>query len=151
MLRTPRHWYIHTGDGYNLQATSDRGLYGLNSNSPCVKRFLRLAQKGDQLWFIVTPKITIATATLDGFEQRVSGSLLGDNDEDRGWYNPNKINYDIDIYYKNLYDLRDITKLKIGMCNSNMPREYSVDKGDPDLHLILQIIQSKDRPVELLT
>jgi len=157
-----QHWIIHTKDGKNLVNTSPRHLWGMNSKNPCVQRMVKKIQKGDQLWFLVTNPIKkikkqiVATATYTGHTNREPEPLIEiDTDEDRGWtggnYTSSNITWDIDLFYKDLYDLRECDGFLVPEVSQIIPRLYSEDKKDPNLPSDLVYIKRLLKPVDKLT
>jgi hypothetical protein len=140
------HWLIRVGDGENLMKSRNYQVYGL---IPRHLAYIKQIKPGDIVWFI-TPKkhggIIIAMATFVRFVDRREENLIqieSYTNEELSW--PSEKNWDIQIYYKEFYDLR---KLKIpcviispgivlnykkckdngkhpGLCNLNLDNHYN--------------------------
>jgi len=159
LKKMTQHWIIHTKDGKNFANTSPKKLWGMNSKNPCVQRMIKKIQEGDQLWFLVTDKFKnikkqiVATATYIRHAERSVGPLIEiDTDTDRGWTGGvstlTEITWDIDLFYKDLYDLRDCDGFLVQDVSQIIPRLYSEDKKDPNLPNDLISIRRFLKPVD---
>ena len=95
----PNHYLFRVHDGSNFRASSARGIWGAVSKG--VNFILREAKRGDLLWFVLKGKegLILAVATYRGYRARTLTS------EELGWTDPTGGVSDIEILYKDLYDL----------------------------------------------
>lgn len=156
-----QHWIIHTKDGKNFANTSPKKLWGMNSKNPCVQRMLKSIKEGDQLWFLVTDKEKkikkqiVATATYTRHAARSVGPLIEiDTDMERGWTGGistmTELTWDVDMFYRDLYDLRECDGFIVPEVTQNIPRLYNAEKQDPNLPNDIISIKRFLKPVDKL-
>jgi len=101
-------WLLRVGDGENFKRSSKFGIWGLSSNIPTNKYFLKNVKYGDRLWFVKSRsqgKI-IAVATYCSHNKREFGPLIDISlsNEELGW-NGNDWSANIEVHYSDLYGL----------------------------------------------
>jgi hypothetical protein len=128
------HWIIRIGDGKNFINSSNKNIWGINSNNSNNKYFLKYVKKDDILWFIKNKsngKI-LAMATFKSVHKRELEPLINltlDNTE-LGWDNISNI--DIEIHYENLYNLNNCNLLT-NIRGMSTIRKYDINKIYIDL------------------
>ena len=130
-----KHFAVRVSDGKNFRKSSKLGIWGIKSNTPTNKGFLRKVQSGDKLWFVKNAsrgKI-LAVATYMSCKNRGEVGTLLDlsmTNEDLGW--TGELNgIDIEIHYTNLYWLDHIeTPLSIKLTNQSSFMEYKEENKD---------------------
>ena len=145
----PTHYIIYVGDGKNFRNSSHRGIMGLNSKSPHVQNFKKVAKKGQLIWFIqcrANGKV-LAVATFSSCEKRKNDLW---DDECLGWKGGER--YDILIHYEKLYKLDTIPQPLLtqidGLNNPSVVRKYESSKCAVDLPKEYEIIVRHHHPVD---
>jgi len=100
----PNHFLLRVGNGFNFRASSARHIWGIVSSTSAGKGFLRRAKKGDLLWFVQkgSEGLILAVATLTDCRVRGPDTLTN---KELGWTEAIGGDSDIEIHYKDLYDL----------------------------------------------
>jgi len=134
-----QHFLLRIGDGDHFVSSSSHQLWGINSQTIFGKGFLRMARKGDLLWFVQSASKgqVIAVATFKGIQPRVLGPIINitPTNEELGW-TKQLGEWDIEVHYKRLYDLRDSAlhteikgaatiRLANDKCKINLPANYT--------------------------
>jgi len=105
-----QNWLVRVSDGQHFISSSKMKTWSLKSGTPDGKCFLRYAKEGDFLWFVRTGSEgqIIAVATFVDMKERETGPLfsLTLTNEELGW-TKTEGNWDREVHYKELYDLRD--------------------------------------------
>ncbi len=151
---TPIHWFVRVNDGKNFINSSSENVWGCKNKktNSHVTKFLRNVKYGDIMWFIMkrsngTNKIMACSTYLNHNAREIGPliSITGDNEE-RGW--KNNVNcptcdWDTDIHYKDLYDLRNIHKpLEMVLTGQHGYHEYKSEKHNLDLpNIYVNMIQ----------
>lgn len=113
-------WLLRASDGKNLIASSKYNIWGVSSKNTNDDHFLKEVKQGDRLWFIMNKskgKI-LAVATYISHNKRELGPLINltSSNTELGWTDGN---WDIEIHYKDLYNLSEcmlLTQIE-GSCN----------------------------------
>jgi hypothetical protein len=102
-----RHWILRIGDAINFINSSKYKLWCIKSRN---KQFINNVKPNDILWFIKNGGQIIAMATYKYHNKREFGELINISltDEELGFKNKNYDNWDIEVYYSNLYNLSNI-------------------------------------------
>ena len=131
----PNHFLLRIGDGVHFNASSSKSIWGINSEHPCAKNFLRKVKEGDLLWFVKseTRGQIVAVATFTDTKTRILGPLIALTltNSELGWEKSEGV-WDTEVHYKDLYDLTHcnlISEIKspLGI------RQYNGDKCKVDL------------------
>lgn len=137
----PTNWILRIGDGKNFENSSQHNIWGIYSKNK--KNFLENVQRGDRLWFVLNKSNgkLFGVATYTTYTYRDEKSLTF---EQLGW---NGTNWDIDIYYSDLYRLADrnlFTEIKgqvtIRKYNENIHTLDLNEIYNQECNYILQII-----------
>ncbi len=137
--RQVEHWILRVGDGDHFWSSSIKNIWGIDSNNKSnTQVFINTVKSGDLLWFVQSNSKgkLIAVATFTEMKNRETGPLIALTltNEELGWVKT-KGNWDIEVHYKNLYDLRlcdllsEIQSPKVirkynEKCKVNLPLEY---------------------------
>jgi predicted secreted protein len=105
-------WLLRVGDGENLARSSKYRIWGIQSNTPTNKYFIKHVKPGDRLWFVKSKSQgkLIAVATYRSHNKREFGPLIdiSMSNEELGWYGSGPDwTSDIEIHYTNLYGLNN--------------------------------------------
>lgn len=105
-------WVLRVGDGENLARSSKYRIWGIQSNTPTNKYFIKNVKPGDRLWFVKSKSQgkLIAVATYRTHNKREFGPLIdiSMSNEELGWYGSGPYwTSDIEIHYTNLYGLNN--------------------------------------------
>lgn len=110
------NWILRVGDGKNFINSSKHCIWGIKSNNPLGKAFIKNVKSGDKLWFVISKsqgKI-IAVATYISHNTRELGPLINTSmtNEELGWKGEDhNCDWDLEIHYNNLYVLNDCNLL----------------------------------------
>ena len=105
-------WLLRVGDGENLARSSKYRIWGIQSNTPTNKYFIKNVKPGDRLWFVKSKSQgkLIAVATYRTHNKREFGPLIdiSMSNEQLGWSGSGPDwTSDIEIHYTNLYGLNN--------------------------------------------
>jgi len=120
-------WLLRVGDGENLKMSSRYRIWGIQSNTPTNKHFIKNVNPGDRLWFIKQKSqgMILAVAIYRSHNKRELGPLINisKTSEELGWTGegPNW-NSDTEIHYTDLYGLKDCELLTHIKCPSTIRR-----------------------------
>lgn len=134
------HWLLRAGDGENFVNSSVYKIWGISSTSKYGKYFLKNVKHGDILWFIQSRSQgrIMAAATYQSHNRRDIGPLISTtmDNEELGWTREGPDwTSDVEIHYKELYELHDVgllTRINGALtirkysekCRVNLPVEY---------------------------
>ena len=134
----PTHFLLRIGDGQHFKNSSQKSIWGINSNTSFGKWFINTAKEGDLLWFVTGKSNgqTVAVATFKGTKTRNIGPLITISltNEELGWTETDGV-WDTEIYYSDLYNITQCNlfseikgaasiRLYNDKCKVNLPTEY---------------------------
>lgn len=133
------HWILRVGDGDHFWSSSQRHIWGINSNHKCsTNSFIQKVKSGDLLWFVKSGEHgkLIAVSKFTELKKRELGPLIAltATNEELGWTKQHG-DWDTEVHYIDLYDLREcelFSKIKSPLvirkynekCKVNLPIEY---------------------------
>ena len=139
---SPTHWCMRIGDGKHFKSSQSFLRWGINSDHPWNKSFIKRARAGDILWFIQGGNRgkAIGVATFTYQCERVIGPLIAvtPTNEELGW-TKDEGTWDVEVHYTNLYDLTECdvyTEIKSPLT----VRTFNRDKCSVDLEKIYPYI-----------
>jgi hypothetical protein len=154
-----QHWLLRIGDAENFINSSKYNLWGVKSDTPCVKKILSDIKEGDILWFIKSKSqgLVFAVAEFAKIKKRELGPLisLSLTNKELGWNDTefansgNHNNWDYEIHYINLLNLADcdiLTKIKGPLTI----RKFNPDKVNVDLILEYKYIKKYSKIKNIL-
>jgi hypothetical protein len=105
-------WLLRVGDGNNLKSSSKYRIWGIQSDTPTNKCFIRNVKPGDRLWFVKSKSQgkLLGVATYRSHTERCSGPLIDTclTEEELGWtHDGPDWKSDTEIHYTDLYGLED--------------------------------------------
>lgn len=99
-------WLLYVGDSENFRNSSKHRIWGIKSETPHGKNFIKNVKPGDRLWFIKskTNGRVIAVSTYRSHNVREFGPILNLSltNEELGWKNGGS-DSDTEIHYTDLY------------------------------------------------
>ncbi len=110
------HWIFRIGDGVHFWNSSKHNIWGVKGTSNI--------QKGDIIWFVTgnSDGHLVAVATYTHSIKRSDNTL---SNKELGWVEQEG-NWDNEIHYKNLYDIRHL-KYKSHIKGSSSRRRYNIN------------------------
>lgn len=133
---------MRVGDGVHFTRSQPYLRWGINSNHPWNKAFLKRVRPGDVLWFIQSGNSgkAIGVAVFSRHCERLVGPLIAvtpTNDE-LGWTKDHG-QWDVEVHYTDLYDL---SACDVYTCIKSplTVREFNRDKCDVNLESVYPFI-----------